>query len=181
MHVNDFLTYIKNLEDLPYLRSRLLPVNMRLFKANPRYRALIQACCEYLRDVSLMDLEGYGRPFGMSGANLALPFNIVGLVRARGKALASCEILMNPEILNYEGPLSHVKSNCGSIRLPESIQVLRYERIRVRYCNETGEPLVRTFDHKWGAFTLQHEVDHNEGVLITDYGRVVPDADRPKT
>lgn len=175
--VDDYITYIANVEDKPFLRLKLFDVNMRLWRVNQRYRTLINRICDYTRFVALQNLDGYGQPFGISGANLGIPFNIVGLVHKRGKPDASCEILINPEILLYEGPLVYTQSNCGSLRLPESIEVLRYETVRVRYYTEQGEPAVRTFNREEGSYTVQHEVDHNLGILITDVGRIFPDED----
>jgi peptide deformylase len=181
MHVNDYLTHIQNAEDRPYLRTNLLDVNMRLYNHNAEYRALVRVCCSYLRRVALYDLDGYSKAFGISGANLAVPFNIIGVVHNRSTNSAACQILINPEILEYFGPLVYATSNCGSIRLPNSIQVLRYAKVRVRYYNEAGDRLIHVFDRKEGSYTIQHEVDHNLGVLITDHERVLPDEERPKT
>jgi peptide deformylase len=175
VHVNNYLTYIKNVGDICYLRTPLLGVNMRLFGVNAAYRELVRACCSYLRAVALTDLEGYGRPYGISGANLGIPFNIIGVVHHRGLSSATCEVLINPEILEYTGPLEYASSNCGSLRLPESIEVLRYANVRVRYYNEAGTLLESTFGRDGGSYTIQHEVDHNLGILITDQGRTIPD------
>lgn len=178
--VDDFLTYVARREDLPYLRSRLLPVSMRLFESSHRYRNIVWACCEYVRSVALMELEGYGLPYGMSGANLGLPFNIIGCVVGRGGPNARCHIMINPEIVEYAGTLRYVQSNCGSIRLERPLEVQRYSTVRVRYFDESGAKQERLFDVSEGAYTIQHEVDHNLGILITDSGRIIPDVNRPE-
>lgn len=180
-NIDDFVTYFQRAEDRPYLRTRLLDVNMRLFKTSAYYRGVVRACCDYVRLMALSKMEGYAQPFGMSGANLAVPFNIIGVVHNRGTQQAACQILINPEILSYTGPLQYALSNCGSLRLPKPIKVLRYESIRVRYYNEAGDRMVHVFNRKQGSYTIQHEVDHNLGILITDYGRILPDDSRPKT
>jgi peptide deformylase len=181
MHVDDFLTYIQRDEDRIYLRSRLLPVSMRLFQTSLRYRHIVLECCEYLRSVALSELEGYSRPYGTSGANLALPFNIVGVVVNRGTPGARCHIMINPEILEFGGPLRYVRSNCGSVRLEKPLEVQRYSVVRVRYWDEQGHQQERIFDSSEGSYTIQHEVDHNLGVLITDYGRIIADEHRTET
>lgn len=178
MNVDDCITYIGCVGDVCYLRTPLLPVNMRLMSTSLGYRALVQACCAYLRQIALCELEGYGRPFGMSGANLALPFNIIGVVYGRGTPTAFCEIMLNPRILEYQGSLEYASSNCGSIRLKENLEVLRYSKVKLRYFDESGTQHERWFDKAQGAYTIQHEVDHNLGVLITDHGRI-EDANRP--
>jgi peptide deformylase len=176
--VDDFLTYIQREEDVCYLRTPLLPVSMRLFESSMGYREIIRNCCAYLKRVALMDLEGYKRPFGMSGANLGIPFNIVGVVYARNTPMAFCEVLLNPRIKEYQGPLEYSNSNCGSLRLAQNLEVLRYDNVLVRYHDEEGKAHERWFNRTQGSYTLQHEVDHNLGILITDSGRAIPDANR---
>lgn len=177
-HIDDYVTYIEREEDRPYLRTNLLPVSMRLWHANDAYRELVQHCCLYLRKMALMKLEGYPQPFGMSGANLAIPFNIIGVVHNRRDLGTNqkpwCEILMNPVITEYRGPVVYASSNCGSIRLAKPIEVLRYDSVKVHYFNIRGHEKHRRFGRHEGSFTIQHEVDHNRGLLITDQSRLLP-------
>jgi peptide deformylase len=59
-------------------------------------------------------------------------------------------------------------SNCGSIRLEKPIKVGRYAEIEVEWYDEEGK-----FHKEWrnietGSLTIQHEIDHNLGILITE-------------
>jgi peptide deformylase len=167
LNIEDVMTYIKNVEDIPYLRTPLLPVNMRLWHSSTSYRAIIQHCCDYMKQIVLSDLDGYSEPYGISGANVAIPFNIIGIVHARSRKGKWAEILINP---SYE-PESQsedwlTQSNCGSIRLPKPIIVRRHSRIKVSWWDEQGK--FHQLQNLVNAGTIQHEVDHNRGILITD-------------
>jgi peptide deformylase len=174
MNVNDFITFIGNEEDLPYLKTSLLDVNMRLFnnKKNPTYRRIVQSCCTYLANVALKSLDGYKKPHGMSGANIGIPFNIIGIVRERGTSHEYCEIMINPHIKVRSKEKSVGMSNCGSIRLPEPIPVKRHDTIGISWYNIDGVRNSGAFRKQDGGFTIQHEIDHNQGILITDRAEI---------
>jgi len=167
MNIDD-LTYIKNEEDLVYLHTKLFPVNIRLLKSSIIYKQLILQCCKMISDYALTTLEGYSKPFGMSGANLAIPFNIIGIVMNRGKDNEFVDILLNPEIIRTGKYKIPTKSNCGSIRLESSINISRWQYITVKWYDLSGTIHVRQFSPQQGSFTIQHEIDHNNGILITD-------------
>ncbi len=168
MKISDYLTHIDNPEDLPFLRTKLFDVNIRLFKSNPRYRDIIEDCCHLIKYCATTKMDGYKLPHGMSGANVGIPFNIIGIVRNRGTDLAVCDIMINPKTIQYRGKLVETESNCGSIRLEKSIKIKRYEEILVEYYDIDGEPNRELFNRHEGSFTIQHEIDHNLGILITD-------------
>jgi peptide deformylase len=168
MRAADLLTHIANPEDVPYLRIPLFDVNMRLYNNNRYYRDIVRNCCGYIRMVALTNLEDYGRPFGTSGANVAIPFNIIGYVVGRGGQQPQCRIMLNPKIHNQSDDTHVALSNCGSIRLPKPIKVRRWDRVEVHYFDEAGEPQHSWFSRKAWGDTIQHEVDHNRGILITD-------------
>lgn len=168
MNVNDYLTHIDNVEDISYLRAGMYDVNMRLFGSSRTYRQIVQGCCHYLRKLALTEMAGYKLPHGMSGANIGIPFNIIGVVKNRGRYDADCRIMINPKIINYSQETVETLSNCGSIRLPDSIPITRSTKIGVEFFDIDGKCFIETFGRGEGAFTIQHEVDHNNGILITD-------------
>lgn len=167
-NVNNFLTWINNTEDIPHLRTRLLDVNMRLFHSSPQYKKIVEQCCNYIREMALASLDGYSKPFGMSGANLAIPFNIIGVVLQRGKPGEVCHIMINPYIRARSTEITETLSNCGSIRLPQAIRVPRYDWVEVRWWDIDGRTRQERFTRQNHGFTIQHEIDHNLGILITD-------------
>lgn len=168
MKVENYLTYIDNPEDVMFLRTKLLDVNMRLFNSNQEYKDIVLHCCELIRKCALTKMEGYKLPHGMSGANVGIPFNIIGIVQNRGESNVRCEIFINPKIVESFTPLIKIKTNCGSIRLEKPIEVNRFDTVRVTYFELDGVKHEETFDRENGSFTIQHEIDHNLGILITD-------------
>ena len=166
---SDYVTHINNEEDVVYLKTKHFPVNMRLFKTSEQYKNIVLQQCEYIRELCLDVKKGYKKPHGMSSANLGLAHNIIGVTRNRLQGNEYCKILINPRIVEYVGGLVETTSNCGSITLENPIKLKRNSEIIVNYFDEKGSEFVELFTRETGAFTIQHEVDHNNGILITDY------------
>jgi peptide deformylase len=105
----------------------------------------------------------------MSSANAGLAFNIIGITLNRNKKDEWSLIMINPEITYYSDDKAVTLSNCGSLTLNEPIELERSIEIRVSYYQEDGNYMKNVkFIRETGAFTIQHEVDHNLGILITD-------------
>ena len=166
---SDYITHINNEEDNVYLKSKHFPVNMRLFKTSEQYKNIILQQCNYIRELCLDIKKGYKKPHGMSSANAGLAFNIIGITKNRLQDNEYCKILINPRIVEYMGDLVETTSNCGSITLDKPIKLTRNSEIIVNYFDEKGNEFVELFTIETGVFTIQHEVDHNNGILITDY------------
>jgi len=168
MKAENVITHINNVEDQIYLKTKAFPVNMRLYHSSSDYRDLIDQCVTLIRKYAVAEYSDYKKPHGMSGANLAIPFNIIGVVVNRGdQKRESVLTMINPVILEAKG--EHIsKSNCGSIRLEEPIDVKRHDYIRVEYFDWAGHKQLKDFLRYNGGDTIQHEIDHNNGVLITD-------------
>lgn len=164
--IEDWLTHVDTPGDLVYLTSVLPPVNMRLFHANQSYRFIILSICDHLITTCLTKMEGYKLPHGVSGANVAIPFNIIAVAKNRGTPLAYAEIMINPVIVEAKG-IAESWSNCGSIRLDKPIKVKRSDYIVVRFFDREGVQREREYDMNSGSLTIQHEIDHNNGILIT--------------
>lgn len=172
LKIEDHITHINNEEDIPYLRSKLLDVNIRLFKSSKHYRSLVIDACNYIKWLCSETMEGYKKPHGMSGANAGVPWNIIAITRNRGKDDEWYQIMINPRIIKYDGEIISTESNCGSIRLEKPIKVKKHSVIFMEYYTEKGDKMDTGFARHEGAFTIQHEIDHNLGVLITDKGRI---------
>lgn len=164
----DYITHINNDEDIVYLKTKHFPVNMRLFHTSPEYKAIILQQCNYIRSLCLDTKKGYKKPHGMSSANAGLAFNIIGVTMNRNTSEEYCKIFINPIIEEYKGQIVESFSNCGSLTLANPIKISRYTDIVVNYCDEKGDIYREKFSRSTGAFTIQHEVDHNLGILITD-------------
>lgn len=164
----DYITHINNDEDIVYLKTPHFPVNMRLFHSSPEYKAIILQQCEYIRSLCLDTKNGYKKPHGMSSANAGLAFNIIGVTKYRNKPIEYCQIMINPVILKYIGKEVNSLSNCGSLTLKDTILIKRYETIKIGFFTEEGDYKEEIYGRDNGSFTIQHEVDHNLGILIID-------------
>ena len=122
-------THMKYPEDTDILTRRLFAVNMRLFNINSEYKKLVLDCCEYIKLRATTTKEGYTRPYGYSGANAGIPFNII--------ATREGLVLINPKIIESLGAKESL-SNCGSLTLEKPIKVTRYEYIKVSYFDLSG-------------------------------------------
>ena len=149
-------THMKYPEDTDILTRRLFAVNMRLFNINSEYKKLVLDCCEYIKLRATTTKEGYTRPYGFSGANAGIPFNII--------ATRDGLVLINPEIIDHTAETKISRSNCGSLTLDNPINIYRYKYIKVQYYNISGkEEILEGY-----LPTIQHEIDHNNGILISD-------------
>jgi peptide deformylase len=106
-----------------------------------------------------------GGTYGISCANLGMAYNIIGFGTEGNRK----RFLINPEIIDAEKiELTTTKSNCGSLHLKEKIPVNRPKWVTVRFYDINGELHEETFTGKTGGYTVQHEIDHCNGILITD-------------
>ena len=107
-------------------------------------------------------------------------YPLVGLAANQiGEDASMCYILLNSQewllminpIIDIEhGPTEWDYEGCGS--LPGvKVNVPRYRSVEVKYYDENGERHDLTLTG-FEARVAQHEIDHLEGVLITEYGPV---------
>lgn len=152
----DYCTFLTNPDDRDILTRPLFNVNLRLLKSSDGYRAIVQSCASYILWCAQTEKEGYSKPKGYSGANAGIPFNIV--------ATAKGDVLLNPKVIQYSSACKETSSNCGSLLLKLPIWVRRPSHVVVEYYDLEG---VR---HTLSGFipTIQHEIDHNNGILILD-------------
>lgn len=164
--IEDWVTHVDTTGDLIYLTSVLPPVNMRLFRTNQSYGDIIRSICRHLSIICMSKMDGYKLPHGVSGANAAIPFNIIAIVRNRATPAAYPEFMLNPKITNTRG-ITVALSNCGSIRLKEPIKISRHEAVEVEFYDLRGDVQRKWYGSDNGSLTIQHEIDHNNGILIT--------------
>lgn len=149
------------------LHMKGAPVNMRLFKSNKLYRSVIMEIIDLMIQGASTSFDDYPKVQGISGANVGIPFNIVVVITEGGQ-----EIFINPKVINRSGTTVSAKSNCGSLNLQESIKIERHLWVGVRYYDVEGIEHQQIFEigdfHEVSSATLQHEIEHNLGILITD-------------
>lgn len=161
--------------DTEILHRRGFNVNMRLFKSSSSYRNIVLGITMYMSKLATKEYSNYSAVSGVSGANIGIPLNLVG-VRAtkdfkpdKSSSITkdSLWILINPKITAMSSDTKVVSSNCGSILLSQKIKVRRYKWVEVEYYDITGRKIQTRVEGSM-AYTLQHEIDHNMGILITD-------------
>lgn len=158
----DYCTHIQFPEDRDLLTRKLFDVNMRLFHSSPAYKRLVLDAVAYIEWCTLTEKEGYKKPHGYSGANAGIPWNIISFMDGLGS-----RIMINPIITGGRGSYKPVESNCGSLTLDKPRQIHRQEFITVEWFNTQGVEHVKEFGPTPG-YTIQHEIQHNLGILITD-------------
>jgi len=167
---SDYITHINNEEDVIYLKTKHFPVNMRLFHTSPEYKEIILQQCNYIRQNCLETKKGYKKPHGMSSANCGLAFNIIGITRNRNTKDEFCQIMINPSYFPIkEDGFIESESNCGSLTLDKPISIKRWKKVEVTYYEENSKQNKSIFSYLHCGKTIQHEIDHNLGILITDY------------
>lgn len=154
------------------LHNKCHPVNIRLLSSNIEYYRIINSIVDHMSDAMNLEYSDYTTLLGISGANVGIPFNIV-IVRLKELDL----VMLNPEIIRTSNSTRVIESNCGSICLDKPIDVERYTAVTVRYIpfdvplNEFKLDSPSQFSPAERVFrtgTVQHEIDHNNGILITD-------------
>ena len=126
---------------------------------SPQYYHIIEGISGYIKMLATTEREGYKKPHGFSGANAGIPLNII--------ALADGEVMLNPKILDHHlDTLGTVitESNCGSLMLDRPISIRRYAGITFEFYDVYGKRHIKSGFYP----TVQHEIDHNNGILITD-------------
>ncbi|HLD91010.1 MAG TPA: peptide deformylase [Patescibacteria group bacterium] len=151
------------------LHRTCFPVNIRLLKENWSYMHIIEGIISHMLEVMEEKFSDYPKCQGISGANVGIPFNIVIIKSRKGNI-----VMLNPEIIAHSSETVATESNCGSINLEEKIIVTRYKEVTVKYIDwpeEEDFEVIGSFNEQIKTFksgTVQHEIDHNNGILIID-------------
>ena len=146
----------------PMLRRQLFDVPLRLLKNNTSFKTLIKEIVLHMYDILGNEYKDYENAKGISGANVGIPYNIIVIKDGDGYLT-----MLNPVMTPIGDETKEVSSNCGSTVLEEKIKVRRYKKIIVSCYDLSGEFHMDEFKGKI-AYTLQHEIEHNLGILITD-------------
>jgi methionyl-tRNA formyltransferase/peptide deformylase len=83
-------------------------------------------------------------------------------------------VLINPEIVKYEGSIIHDYEGCLSVSSVYG-KVPRYSKVRVKALSEDGHE-IRLKAEGFLARVLQHEIDHCNGIVFIDHIKDTPDA-----
>lgn len=165
MSVTDFIVQeFKKDEDTDILHRKSFDVNIRLYTSNNSYNYLIASIISYMKIIIHTNFKDYAKLKGLSGANIGVPFNIIVVVPSTTNNVIT---MINPKIIKKSTTTHTVKSNCGSLCLEKPIEVERYDWVDVEWYDETGNYQHDRFKGALGS-TIQHEIEHNLGILISD-------------
>jgi len=115
----------------------------------------------------LCTLLGHPDAAGLAAPQVGIQLRIIA-VRADFGHNNRVSILINPVIDKRVG-WRMVKEGCLSIP-GRAFTVQRAQLVRVHAMNEKGEAVCIAAQHDILAQTLEHEIDHLDGVLISDKG-----------
>lgn len=101
-----------------------------------------------------------------NGVGLAAPqINIpqqIAVIEAEGQRL----VLINPKIISRSDEMIVFKEGCLSVP-GEELDIFRHQKIMVQYIDENGRSAkLKATDFL--SIVCQHEIDHLNGILITD-------------
>lgn len=113
----------------------------------------------YIVDDLLDTIKSYkGYCVGMAANMIGKPKRIM-VMEDQGKYY----VLINPEIIKASG--NRYKASEGCLCHEDSKETYRYPKIKVTYLDEHWKKKIKTFEGLV-AQTIQHEMDHFEGILI---------------
>lgn len=141
-------------------------VNIEMFQKNKAFNEIILGIIEYMTTILNTNFEDYPKLRGISGANVGIPFNIVVLKNEN----LDC-VFINPIITKKSHSKISALSNCGSVNLSKQIRIKRYTWVWVKWVDIRGkhhEQKFKTNTPNSICLTLQHEIEHNKGILIID-------------
>lgn len=84
------------------------------------------------------------------------------------------EVFINPKIVGFHGALVAKPEGCLSVNR-KTVPVMRYPKIDIVAQDESGHFFERTLTNsrdKYPASVYQHELDHLDGILVTDRARM---------
>lgn len=129
-----------------------------------------------LDDMMETMLDQQGRAIGLAGPQIGIQLRLVVVVdkddgyEKDGRTVLRAYKMVNPRFADKSGIRISAYESCLS--LPGCrVRVKRAASGRVEWRDENGKPWRKRFKGLI-ARTLQHEIDHLDGVLIRDHGRM---------
>ena len=110
----------------------------------------------------LMETMKAHKAYGIA-ANQVEPGELVRIIAVNTSTYKGA--MFNPEILSKEGVICEKE---GCLSLKEEFQVFRAKMIRAKWKNISGIEIEQIFQGM-DAVIIQHEIDHLNGILASDY------------
>jgi peptide deformylase len=151
---------------MPILPIKKYPAKILREKAKKIKDPLNPEVVQLIKDMieTLKNAEGLGLAAPQVGKSLRLC--IIEEPPETEKGQSTLHILINPKITTYSKEKSKIEEGCLSF--PGKFYVVsRPSSVKVRFLDETGKNVKIKADGLL-ARALQHEIDHLDGILITD-------------
>lgn len=112
---------------------------------------------------SMIETVKSHKAYGIA-ANQVFPGPLVRIIALATKEFTGA--MFNPEVVELSGEIMSIEEGCLSLK--EDYKVPRMSTAIVSFQNISGEPKTLTFEGV-GAIVVQHEIDHLNGILASDY------------
>jgi peptide deformylase len=137
-----------------------------------RGESVLREQCQEVTDFSDLDDLIDGMASVMEGKGIGIAAPQVGdkrqvFITGFG---GEVQVYVNPEIVRAEGDVGEKALNETCLSLPEEVveKKLRYNVVEMRFQDREGNHWTGIFEGVH-AIVMQHEYDHLDGVLMTDY------------
>ncbi len=149
---------INNTDDYSILRAQALPVVIN--SSMPFVENLIKRMKQTI-------LDSTTRGVGIAAPQVGISQRII-IVQRFDKVGEPIEYYINPKILKYSKKIQSCFEGCLSIPNKRADIKKRSYSIMIEYYKITGERVVEMIED-YTAVIFQHEIDHLDGKLFTDY------------
>ena len=116
-----------------------------------------------------------GCGLSICGVQIGLPLRVILIGRPlywnQGKHHKAFDVIVNPEVSDKSQEIAEEWEGCLSIPDTECL-VSRSRTITLKYSNLQGKLVKNTFENTM-ARVLQHEIDHLDGILMTDKSKAL--------
>ncbi len=142
-----------------------------LKSGEPALRAHCEPISEFDGEVlgiarDLLDTLKANGGYGLAAPQIGVTKRMVAVDLSAGKVRDKAQVLVNPRIISESGRVIQVEA---CLSLPGTLmRIPRPMKVKVEFWTPRGERVVMGAKHMM-ARILCHELDHLEGVLITDH------------
>jgi peptide deformylase len=141
------------------LRQKAKEINLNEKGEEEQIKKLIDDMLE-----TMYSAEG----IGLAGNQVGVLKRILVLDIAQKEGEVNPKVFINPKIVNMDENI--IKSEEGCLSIPGIYyEINRAKGIDLKYLDENFKEQRKTFDDENMPRVLQHEIDHLNGILFTDY------------
>lgn len=136
----------------------------RLRKVSPLYEEWDLKNLKQLKD-KMYELMTSAQGIGLAAPQIGLNLRILLMLEIKENSRIPI-LVVNPQVLEKQDEAC-IEEGCLSIK-DKRVFVKRAAKVKVKYFNENQQEQIRFFEGI-NAICIQHEIDHLDGILMTDY------------